>query len=191
MKTLKFTMVFAMLLCACTFAVAQDDDLKYLGAVVRFLDEGNCSKADLNYDIYKKQAGKTSASIERLISECKGANGVSANGTKQIQINYQDYEVLPMDLDDTYTGDDAKAACDNLTAFGKSDWRLPTKEELNGMYLKREVVGGFKDGKYWSSSAYPDYSSYIWITDFEDGRQSNSLKNSVNYRYYVRCIRKK
>ena len=191
MKTLKFTMVFAMLLCACTFAVAQDDDLKYLGAVVRFLDEGNCSKAELNYDIYKKQAGKTSASIERLISECKGANGISANGLKQIKINYQDYEVLPMDFDDTYTGNDAKSVCDNLTAFGKSDWRLPTKEELNGMYLKREVVGGFKESYYWSSSAYPGSSYNVWCIDFEDGTQTCRDKSSLSYMFYVRCIRKK
>ncbi len=40
---------------------------------------------------------------------------------------------------------DAKNACNNLVIGGHSDWRLPTKEELNKLYKKRSVVGGFAE----------------------------------------------
>jgi hypothetical protein len=35
---------------------------------------------------------------------------------------------------------------------GKSDWFLPSKDELNKLYLERVNVGGFSPGSYWSSS---------------------------------------
>jgi hypothetical protein len=35
---------------------------------------------------------------------------------------------------------------------GKSDWFLPSKDELYELYLERVSVGGFSTGNYWSSS---------------------------------------
>ena len=71
MKTLEITLVLAMLLCVGTFADAQDYT-DYIGSAVRLLDAGDCVKAEQNYNTYKKLTGKTSALIERGISECKG-----------------------------------------------------------------------------------------------------------------------
>ena len=50
----------------------------------------------------------------------------------------------------------AKTACDELILNGYSDWHLPTKEELNALYvnLKQLGVGGFAPKYYWSSSEY-------------------------------------
>lgn len=184
MKTLKFTIVLAMLLFAGTFAVAQDYS-EYYNAAVRLLDEGDCVKAEQNYNVYKKLTGKTSAFVEKGIVECKGANKLSANGAKQIQINFQNYEVLPTDLDGTYKWAEAKSACDNLIAFGKSDWYLPTKAELAGLYKHKDEIGGFSDGwNWWSSSEYDSYSA--WFLSFS-GRQDRIVKY---YDYSVRCIRK-
>ena len=36
--------------------------------------------------------------------------------------------------------------CNNLTAYGYSDWRMPTYEELDMMYQYREAIGGFVSG---------------------------------------------
>ena len=43
-----------------------------------------------------------------------------------------------------YTWEAAKKACDDLNEKGYSDWHLPSKEELNQLYLNRSAVGGFR-----------------------------------------------
>jgi hypothetical protein len=68
------------------------------------------------------------------------------------------------------------------TIYG--DWYLPSKHELNLLYLQKTVVGGFANNYYWSSTE--DDSSFAWYQDFGAGSQYNSLKlNTV----YVRAIR--
>ncbi|MDC0459338.1 DUF1566 domain-containing protein [Crocinitomicaceae bacterium] len=55
------------------------------------------------------------------------------------------------------------------------DWRLPTKYELNEMYLQQLAVGGFAVSYYWSSTEI-DIST-AWIQDFGNGFQYNYGKN--------------
>ena len=67
---------------------------------------------------------------------------------------------------------------------GKSDWFLPSKDELNLMHekLHRKGVGGFKEeGYYWSSSEESEVSS--WYQGFRKGNQSNYHKD------FKRCVR--
>ena len=73
----------------------------------------------------------------------------------------------------------AKTACEELISNGYSDWHLPTKEELNALYvnLKKERVGGFVYNFYWSSNAEymaltEEEDSTILTQDFENGEQS-------------------
>jgi hypothetical protein len=47
----------------------------------------------------------------------------------------------------------AAKACKDLDDGGKTDWFLPSKDELNRLYENKASVGGFYDGfMYWSSS---------------------------------------
>lgn len=64
------------------------------------------------------------------------------------------------------------------------DWYLPSKYELNLLYLKKNVVGGFANGDYWSSSENDLY--YAWIQNFGVGTQSaeEKLRNT-----FVRAVR--
>lgn len=64
------------------------------------------------------------------------------------------------------------------------DWYLPSKHELNLLYLQKTVVGGFASGSYWSSSEYDNVTA--WFQIFSDGWQYNVTKN-VAYR--VRAVR--
>lgn len=88
----------------------------------------------------------------------------------------------------------ATSTCKNLTYGGHSDWVIPTKEELNTMYVNRAVIGGFKTQhlygnyyRYWSSSEYS--SSCAWAQTWLDGFQGFSEKDDSHY-FRVRCVRK-
>jgi hypothetical protein len=80
--------------------------------------------------------------------------------------------------------DSAKTACDELILNGYSDWHLPSKEELNSVYvnLKQVGVGGFVGRNYWSSSEYIDnYEAWNHLFDF-GGEYHGSKKFSKSVR---------
>ena len=77
--------------------------------------------------------------------------------------------------------EDAKKACAKL---GKG-WRLPTKDELNFLYLNKDKIGGFADGIYWSSTEDNDGSA--WEQDFDIGEQYNDF--SKGSKFSVRAVR--
>ncbi len=72
------------------------------------------------------------------------------------------------------------------------DWFLPSKDELNLLYLQHTLIGGFTDDVtteiygdyYWSSSESSKY--YAWDQDFFDGSDESSDKNYPNL---VRAVR--
>ena len=80
----------------------------------------------------------------------------------------------------------AKTACEELILNGYSDWHLPSKEELNSVYvnLKQIGVGGFADNYYWSSTEYS--SGAAWDQGFGNGRQNGGSKNG---KASVRAVR--
>jgi hypothetical protein len=51
------------------------------------------------------------------------------------------------------------------------DWYLPSKYELNLLYLQKTVVGGFANGEYWSSTEIDD--DQAWFQTFTNGSQGN------------------
>ena len=67
--------------------------------------------------------------------------------------------------------------CDTLTLGGYNDWFLPSKDELNEMYLNKGNIGGFWHEYYWTSSEIDNNSA--WYQWFSDGWQSTfGNKNS-------------
>jgi hypothetical protein len=87
----------------------------------------------------------------------------------------------------------AKTACDELILNGYSDWHLPSKEELNALYvnLKESGVGGFESNDYWSSGYWSstEFNIYdAWLQYFRGGEQRNSDKYGSG-RYNVRAVR--
>ena len=59
--------------------------------------------------------------------------------------------------------------CNNLILGGYSDWYLPSKDELNKLYINRVAIGGFCNCYYWSSSEVSSLNS--WCQFFNDGIQ--------------------
>lgn len=76
----------------------------------------------------------------------------------------------------------AKLLCENSTVAGYNDWRLPTKEELMTLYSNRELIGGFVNERYWSSSN----NGTPYYVDFSNGI-AGVYGNSNHYN--VRAVR--
>jgi len=74
--------------------------------------------------------------------------------------------------------------CNNLNSGGYSDWYLPSKDELDKLYINRAAIGTFFPGSYWSSSEASSSSAYT--ENFVTGISSLQNKNNS---YNVRAVR--
>ena len=74
----------------------------------------------------------------------------------------------------------------DYTHNGKTDWHLPSKDELNQLYTQKAKVGGFSTDGYWSSSEIDADSARS--QRFSDGNQFNSFKHVTKYVRPVRAF---
>jgi hypothetical protein len=84
------------------------------------------------------------------------------------------------------SGSYAAKLCADLVLNGYSDWYLPSRGELQKLYINRISIGGFNTstGYYWSSSETSDSSA--WSIAFSNGNASNLSKISPGS---VRAVR--
>lgn len=106
--------------------------------------------------------------------------------TMDLMINYEShkYMILPSDLPEVYTWSEASIAASKVEAYGYTDWRLPTKYELEALYRNKNQIGGFVTKCYWSSSEFDIQRAFD--LGFRSGTSYKSQKSSTNK---VRCIR--
>ena len=81
-------------------------------------------------------------------------------------------------------GSYAAKLCHDLTVGGYNDWFLPSKDELDKLYINKVAIGGFADGYYWSSSE--GSAGLAWLQRFGDGGQSIFSKGFLEL---VRAVR--
>ncbi len=81
-------------------------------------------------------------------------------------------------------GNYAAKQCYDLVLNGYSDWYLPSKDELNKLYLNRIAIGGFVSNFYWSSSDFDLNNS--WFQSFNGGGQGTTFKDNFEL---VRAVR--
>ena len=74
--------------------------------------------------------------------------------------------------------------CADYTVGQYDDWYLPSKDELNQLYVNRAAIGGFEGDDYWSSTE--DDASSAWFQNFSSGVQSSFVKSNT---HYVRAVR--
>ena len=77
---------------------------------------------------------------------------------------------------------DEYTATVNGVVYG--DWFLPSKGELNQMYVYQDTIGGFASDDYWSSSEGD--AANAWLQYFTYGYQYNDGKPAT---LYVRPVR--
>ena len=91
-----------------------------------------------------------------------------------------------------YTWDDAVKVAKNYKGGGFTDWRLPTKYELNQVYVNLKKNGLVDLGResHWSSSSEGSNGmwsrNYMWFQDFTDGSQFSAYKPNT---HSVRAVR--
>lgn len=125
----------------------------------------------------------------------KGASqtcyGEAVNFVAESPKPYYVIDNLAVQLSDLSRGinwDSAKELCEQSRVGGFSDWRLPTIGELSLIYTKKNEIGGFDDGYYWSSTldgyyGYDDvYPEYKVIYFYNGNNGYKPFNNSCSVR---------
>jgi hypothetical protein len=78
-------------------------------------------------------------------------------------------------------------AMTNSSHFG--DWYIPSKYELNLLYLQKNIVGNFSNFYYWSSNeVITSMGSNAYCQFFGDGSQGEMVKSSEQYFRHIRAF---
>ena len=120
--------------------------------------------------------------ISKLFNNVKAGSKSTTSSNKVCRMcadNMQDLEVF-RDAGEM-TWQEAKQYCSGLG----SGWYLPSKAELNQLYVNKTELGGFSDGKYWSSTE--NVSGSAWEQNFVSGGQYTYGRSKAAR---VRCVRK-
>ncbi len=77
--------------------------------------------------------------------------------------------------------------CKAYNGGGYGDWYLPSIDELAALYTTRNLIGGFVNANYWSSTENANASCCAFKIDFSTGNIIDSYKESY---YRIRPIRR-
>jgi hypothetical protein len=91
------------------------------------------------------------------------------------------------DLSQSLTWQQAIAACREYRGGGFSNWRLPSKEELNMLYTHRFAIGGFTERYYYWTSTESDRND-AWDQSFRTGEHNLGYKLDSNFARPVRVF---
>jgi len=81
----------------------------------------------------------------------------------------------------------AALACKNYTGGGKTDWYLPSKDELSELYNQRTILGiPTTNARYWSSSQYNNQEA--WYMVFNDPASYYITKANPNNARPIRSF---
>lgn len=148
------------------FAIGQN----YGGGIIFYIDGTN-------------QHGLISSTSDQSTSAEWGCYGTTISGADGTAVGTGNQNTIDIEAGCTTVGI-AADICANLVLNGYSDWFLPSKDELNLMYINRVAIGGFADFDYWSSSEYD--ANRTWNQFFDYGGQGNGIKY---WGSHMRCVR--
>ena len=117
-----------------------------------------------------------------------GCEGTGINGADGTEVGTGAQNTIDIETDCTTPGT-AADRCAMKVYNGYNDWFLPSKDELNLMYVYLHLsdLGGFYDTYYWSSSEIS--SDNAWRQSFVNGTQEGHDKEFFNSTLKVRAVR--
>ncbi|MCX6331709.1 MAG: hypothetical protein NTZ82_03645 [Bacteroidetes bacterium] len=117
--------------------------------------------------------------INKNTTNCKSCGAPLILFTSPIKIDIQHF-----DFPKLMSWDEANKACSLLG----NGWRLPDNDELFILYTYRDIIGGFVEDRYWSSS-----ESLIKNGELAEFRSFEALSQKGGTvkleEYYVRAVR--
>jgi len=83
----------------------------------------------------------------------------------------------------------AAKVCKSSSMEGYTDWFLPSRDELDSVFVHEDIIGGFDPGWwYWSSSEFSDI--YVFVKINSPAWINNHYMATKDYNLHFRCIRK-
>ncbi|NBY09696.1 MAG: DUF1566 domain-containing protein [Sphingobacteriia bacterium] len=162
-------------------------------------DNSYSSSVSINFPTNGQQAAtfswndkRTLAQIEQMTGYSVKPRGVVSNFKNGGYVVYEkDGHGLVMGLFDVgkFNWTDAKTACDELVLNGYTDWRLPSKEELEFIFNNVYELGlkaGVLRTYYWSSTENYGYNAWYLVTD---SHKESDYSYKYHGTFYVRAVR--
>jgi len=190
-----------------------NDNAKFINALIENISKPNQYIKEIGDNISRVVASKSNYKqipevFSKLLPEkmvLKGGSvaetrrvDLSTTSSNTVSINNLTYQNQPFTK--TYTWQEAKDYCEDLTLDGHSDWRLPNRKELNAIrtknsiqgqkrkyYIRPEFVKNLRSyAWFWSSTTTKDDSSDAWVVTFLNGLNDWYNKTDNDYALCVR-----
>lgn len=154
--------------------------VSYQGGIIAYV----LQSGDPGYDANVTH-GIIAAPSDQSTGAAWGCQGTVISGADGIVIGTGNQNTLDI-VAGCSTASIAAQLCSDLVLGGYSDWYLPSKDELNKLYLNKTAIGGFVSDYYWSSSEVSANGAWYQNFDSNNATQNSGLKG---YPHYVRAIR--
>lgn len=137
-----------------------------------------------------KMSSEIAAKLFEIDSDTNDDNDGIKTENEYVILKDYDLMVMKEDIRNNINYAAAEKVCKELQIGGFTDWRLPTRDELQIIYSQKEFIGGFQDGRYWTSTKYDNiYGEEInckFFISFENGHINGSSVDNFNN---CRCVR--
>lgn len=131
--------------------------------------------------------GLIAASNDFSATAAWGCYGTAINGADGTGLGTGSQNTTDIVNGCTTSGIAAKL-CYDYVVDDYSDWFLPSKDELNKLYLAKDLIGGFTTTEYWSSSENAgNETDQAWYQSLSNGLQYNY--GGKGAKFYVRAVR--